>query len=110
MATSSKEKVQLLVSLFAWKMKVDNPGESPPHLELQCKETITKMEATQVLVERLLRGLDTQKATGPYNLSPQMLKHCPSYHCLYCLPPGKYLYISVERSSYGFRSQAELQV
>lgn len=41
MALSSKEKAQLLASLFARKMKVDGPS-----LKLQCEETVTKVEVT----------------------------------------------------------------
>ncbi len=59
MATSSKDKAQLLATLFTGKMEVDDPERSPPLLEQQCRETVTKVEVTQGLVERLLQGLDT---------------------------------------------------
>ena len=75
-ATSSKDKAQLLASLFARKMEVDDPDRSPPLLEQQCGETVTKVEVTHGLVETILRGLDAQKATGPDNVSPHVLKHC----------------------------------
>ncbi|XP_063876819.1 uncharacterized protein LOC135109359 [Scylla paramamosain] len=75
-ATSSKDKAQLLATLFAGKMEVDDPERSPPLLEQQCRETVTKVEVTQGLVERLLQGLDVQKATGPDNISPHVLKQC----------------------------------
>ncbi|XP_063888878.1 uncharacterized protein LOC135115794 [Scylla paramamosain] len=75
-ATSSKDKAQLLATLFAGKMEVDDPERSPPLLEQQCRETVTKEEMMQGLVERLLQGLDVQKATGPDNISPHVLKQC----------------------------------
>lgn len=53
-ATNSSEKAQLLASLFVGKMKTDNLGQSPLHLEHQCDETIPKVKVTQVLVERML--------------------------------------------------------
>ncbi|XP_063884696.1 uncharacterized protein LOC135113371 [Scylla paramamosain] len=74
--TSSKDKAQLLATLFAGKMEVDDPERSPPLLEQQCRETVTKVEVTQGLVERLLQGLDVQKAAGPDNISPHVLKQC----------------------------------
>ncbi|XP_063875034.1 uncharacterized protein LOC135108190 [Scylla paramamosain] len=75
-ATSSKDKAQLLATLYAGKMEVDDPERSPPLLEQQCRETVTKVAVTQGLVERLLQGLDVQKATGPDNISPHVLKQC----------------------------------
>ena len=75
-ATSSKEKAQLLASLFADKMKVDAPRQPPPHLQQQCEETVTKVVVRQEQVKLLLRGLDVQKATGPDDISPRVLKKC----------------------------------
>ncbi|XP_063878077.1 uncharacterized protein LOC135110016 [Scylla paramamosain] len=74
-ATSSKDKAQLLATLFARKMEVDDPERSPPLLEQQCRDTVTKVEVTQGLVERLL---------------------------LLCLLTGKYLALSVERGPGSF--------
>lgn len=75
-ATSSKERAQLLASLFAGKMKVGNPQQPPPQLVQQCEKTVTMVEVTHQQVKRLLRGLDTQKATGPDDISPHLLKRC----------------------------------
>ncbi len=75
-ATSSTDKAQLLATLVAGKMEVDDPERSPPLLEQQCRETVTKVEVTQGLVERLLQELDVQKATGPDNINPYVLKLC----------------------------------
>ncbi|XP_063879421.1 uncharacterized protein LOC135110724 [Scylla paramamosain] len=96
-------------------MEVDDPERSPPLLEQQCRETVTKVEVTQGLVERLLQGLDVQKATGPDNISPHVLKQCarklavPPHHSLLCLLTGKYLALSVERGPGSSRTQEELQ-
>ena len=75
-ATSSKEKAQLLANLFTERMKVEVPHQPPPRLEQQRKETVTKMEMTQTQVKQLLRGLDTKKATSPDNVSLHLLKQC----------------------------------
>ncbi|XP_063845411.1 uncharacterized protein LOC135091588 [Scylla paramamosain] len=69
-ATSSNDKAQLLATLFAGKIEVDNPEKSPPLLEQQCRETVTKVEVTQGLVERLLQGLDRSSRSDPKNYRP----------------------------------------
>lgn len=81
-ATSSREKAQLLATLFAEKMRVSNPQLPPPCLVQQCEETVTKVEVTCSQVKRLLKELDTKKATGPDDISPQILKRCASELCV----------------------------
>ena len=80
-ATSSKEKAQLLAALFAEKMRVEAPRQPPPHLDQQCEETVTEVEVTQSQVKKILQQLDTKKATGPDDVSPQILKRCASEIC-----------------------------
>ena len=75
-ATSSKEKAELLADLFAAKMTVGDPRRQPPQLNLECDQPVTTVEVIQEHVEHLLRGIDVKKATGPDNVSPQVLKHC----------------------------------
>lgn len=41
-----------------------------PRTSQHCKETVTKMEVTQALVEGLLQGLSTQKVTTSDDISP----------------------------------------
>ena len=77
-ATSSKEKAQLLAALFAEKMRVEAPQHPPPRLDQQCEKTVTEVEVTQPQVKRLLQQLDTKKATGPDDVSPHLLKQCAS--------------------------------
>lgn len=77
-ATSRNEKAQLLATLFAEKMTVDNPQILPPHLDQQCEEIVTEVEVTCLQVECLLWELDTKKATGLYDVSLLILKCCVS--------------------------------
>ncbi len=77
-ATNSKEKAELLAELFSNKMTVDDPTRSPPQLDLESDQTVMTVEVTQEQVERLLRAVDVKKATGPDNISPQVLRHCAS--------------------------------
>lgn len=73
-ATRSKEKTQLLAHLFPDKMKVEAPQLPPPRLQQQCENTATKVEVMREQVKRLLRELDTTKATGPDTISLYALK------------------------------------
>ncbi|KAK4319782.1 hypothetical protein Pmani_009300 [Petrolisthes manimaculis] len=81
-ATSSKEKAQLLATLFAEKMRVEDPHLPPPSLDQQCEEIVTEVKVTQMQVEQLLRELNIKKATGPDDVSPQILKRCASELCV----------------------------
>ena len=47
---AAREKAQLLANLFTEKMKVETLWQSPPHLEQQCEETVTKV-VTQTQVK-----------------------------------------------------------
>lgn len=76
MATCSKEKAQFLPSLFTENMRLDEQRPSPPRQEQQCVTTVTRVEVTKSQAECLLRGLDTQKATGPDNINPHLFKQC----------------------------------
>ncbi|MPC35273.1 hypothetical protein E2C01_028693 [Portunus trituberculatus] len=74
--TSSKENTQLLASLFSGKIKLGHPQQPSPQLVQQCEKTVTMVEVMHQQVMRLLQGLDTQKATGPDDVSPHLLKRC----------------------------------
>ena len=75
-ANSSREKAELLADLFATKMAVSDPLRPPPQLNLECNDPVTMVEVTTEHVEHLLREIDVKKATGPDDVSPQVLKHC----------------------------------
>ena len=77
-ATSSREKAELLADLFSAKMTVPDPTRPPPRLTQECDQLLTTVEVTQERVERLLREVDIRKATGPDDVSPQVLRHCSS--------------------------------
>ncbi|XP_045137183.1 uncharacterized protein LOC123519743 [Portunus trituberculatus] len=57
-------------------MKVGDLQQSPPLLVQQYEKTVTMVVATHQQVMCLLRGLNTQKATGPDDFSPHLLKRC----------------------------------
>ncbi|MPC43634.1 hypothetical protein E2C01_037286 [Portunus trituberculatus] len=69
-------RAQLLASLFAGKMKVGNPQQLPPQLIQHWEKTVTMVEVTHQQVKRLLRVLDTKKATGSDDISPHLLMQC----------------------------------
>ena len=75
-ATSSKEKAKLLADLFSTKMSVPDPNRPPPQMDQECDQALTEVMVTQEQVERLLRAVDVRKATGPDDISPQVLRHC----------------------------------
>ncbi|KAK4290453.1 hypothetical protein Pmani_036646 [Petrolisthes manimaculis] len=78
-ATSSKEKADLLADIFATKMTVADPNRPPPQLAQECDQEITMVEVTQGKVEHLLRAVDVRKASGPDDVSPQVLRHCSKW-------------------------------
>ena len=45
-------------------------------MEDECDQALTEVMVTQEQVERLLRAVDVRKATGPDDISPQVLRHC----------------------------------
>lgn len=75
---SVKKNADLLADLFVTKMTVGNPRRHLPLLDMECNQVATTVEVTREHVERLLRGFDVGKATGPDCASPQALKHCAS--------------------------------
>ena len=74
--TGSSEKAEMFADLFAAKMTVGDPGRPPPQLDLECNQLLTSVEVTREHVEHLLKAVDPKKATGPDDVSAQVLKHC----------------------------------
>ncbi|KAK4318329.1 hypothetical protein Pmani_001121 [Petrolisthes manimaculis] len=59
-------------------MTVADPNRPPPQLAQECDQEITMVEVTQEKVGHLLRAVDVRKASGPDDVSPQVLRHCSS--------------------------------
>ncbi|KAK4322577.1 hypothetical protein Pmani_006671, partial [Petrolisthes manimaculis] len=57
-------------------MTVADPNRPPPQLAQECDQEITMVEVTQEKVGHLLRAVDVRKASGPDDVSPQVLRHC----------------------------------
>ena len=77
-AASSKEKTHLLADIFSAKMTVADPNRPPPQLAQECDQTVTTVVVTQERVEHLLKAVDVRKASGPDDVSSQVLRHCSS--------------------------------
>ena len=75
-AVSGEEKANLLASHFAAKMQVDEPNRNPPSVPLKTKKKLSQCLTNKSQVEKLLKALDVNKATGPDNVSPRILKKC----------------------------------
>ena len=57
-------------------MTVADPNRTPPQLAQECEQTVTTVEVTQERVEQHLKAVDVRKASGPDDVSPQVLHHC----------------------------------
>ena len=70
-------------------MTVADPNRPPPQLAQKCDQVITTMKMTQDRVEHYLKVVDIRKASGPDDVSSQVLHHCSSERqdlSLRCLP------------------------
>ena len=75
-ATSSIDKATLLAEFFTNKMKVNDPSRPAPQLTQETDRNVTTVLVTEEQVERLLGAVNVNKATGPDDVSPRLLKHC----------------------------------
>ena len=75
-ATSSKEKAELLASFFSNKMKVPDPDRPPPILPPVTHSKLHGFAITSQEVRRQLKALDVTKAVGPDKISPHVLVKC----------------------------------
>ena len=74
--TQLKEKLHLLGQHFAEKMKVENDEREVPSLHLKTNEKISTVTITEQTVRDILKTLNTSKATGPDEISPNLLRNC----------------------------------
>ena len=75
-ATTTKDKVNLLAEQFATKMQVPEPERLPPSLRTKTAKRLQQLDIDQDTVRKLLQDIDTNKATGPDDVSPHILKRC----------------------------------
>ncbi|XP_047485873.1 uncharacterized protein LOC125036956 [Penaeus chinensis] len=64
-ATSSREKADLLASLFSEKMRVHDPDRSAPSLPLVTHSKLSSFVITEAEVRQHLNKVDVHKAIGP---------------------------------------------
>lgn len=76
LATRSQEKAELLAGLFSAKMTTQEPNRLPPALPHLCSDRLQHINITEGRVYKLLKSVNTKKATGPDNISPHILKRC----------------------------------
>ena len=75
-ASSNHQKAELLASLFSGKMMVPDPDRPPPQTRPLCDYTLTNINVCRAKVLKLLKNINTRKATGPDNVSPHILRQC----------------------------------
>ena len=75
-ATSSKEKAELLASFFSNKMNVPDPNRPPPKLPKVTNSKLQGLKITPREVRTQLKNLDVTKAVGPDKISPHTLVKC----------------------------------
>ena len=75
-ASSNIQKAELLASMFSSKMMVPDPDRTPPQTRPLCDYTLTNINVCHAKVLKLLKTINTKKATGPDNVSPHILRQC----------------------------------
>jgi len=76
LAVSSEEKTDALARHFSSKMTVPYPEQKPPTLPILSNEKLSRITTSEREVEKLLRNVDTRKATGPDGVNPRLLQRC----------------------------------
>ena len=75
-AHTASDKADLLAKHFAEKMCIPDPERPSPLLPQIVKETLVKVKTSEVEVRALLENLDENKAVGPRDISPRVLRQC----------------------------------
>ncbi|XP_045105052.1 uncharacterized protein LOC123500395 [Portunus trituberculatus] len=75
-AHSASDKADLLAKHFAEKMCIPDPERPSPLLPQIVKETLVKVITSEVEVRAILESLDENKAVGPQDISPRVLRQC----------------------------------
>ena len=74
-ATTATEKANLLAELFALHSTVDFQGKTPPNIPA-VQSTMPEITFRQRDIKRILRELNTKKASGPDEIPVIVLKSC----------------------------------
>ena len=75
-AQSARDKADLLASHFTGKMCIPDPERPPPTLPNIVKDKLSHVTASVAEVKAALQKLEEEKAVGPDNLSPRLLRQC----------------------------------
>jgi len=75
-ASSNREKANLLGSLFSRKMTVPDANRTPPEIPSICHEQLPGLQICCVRTKEILQNLNTKKAPGSDDISPQTLRWC----------------------------------
>lgn len=76
MAHSACDKADLLARHFTDKMRVSDPERPPPTLPNIVKDKLLRLTTREAEVKAVMLKLDEEKAVGPDNLSPRLLRQC----------------------------------
>ena len=76
LARTSQEKAEVFAHQFSQKMTVPDPNRATPSLSRQSTERLENIDINEDEVRRLLKAVNTKKATGPDEISPHVLKKC----------------------------------
>lgn len=76
MAQTASDKANLLAKHFTEKMCVPHPERLLPTLPIIVKNKLENVITSEVEVKQLLLKLDVEKAVGPDNISPRLLRQC----------------------------------
>ena len=71
-----KDKAEILAAHFSTKMSVPDPSLPPPDVPSLTKASLECFTVTEEEVKHHLLQTDPNKALGPDNISPHMLKKC----------------------------------
>ena len=76
MAQTATDKANLLAKHFTEKMCVPHPERPPPTPPTIVKNKLVYVQTSEAEVKQLLLDLDVEKAVGPDNISPRLLRQC----------------------------------
>jgi len=77
-ATKNKDKAEILASFFSKKMSVPDPERPTPYVPALTNASTSIFTITTKEVRQRMSQVATNKALGPDNISPHILKRCAS--------------------------------
>ena len=76
LARSSQEKAEVFAEQFSSKMTVPDPHRATPNIDPLCRDQLDDIDINEEEIKRLLKAVNTKKATGPDEIGPHLLKKC----------------------------------